>query len=123
MFVVGTERGKCGWHLRELSGVPVAEGCGELTGMPDECRAKLIAAAQASNGVLAVDLGAVRYLQSAALGGFLGVATELHAGGGRLAIICPPGDLARLLSISGAYELDGLLRIFQDVPSAVAWLK
>jgi len=113
---------RCDWHLTDVSGVPVARGSGEMTGMPVDCRLKLLAASESSCR-LAVDLGGVTYLQSAAIGDLISVAVELRSQGGALAIVSPPGDVARLLRISGAGKLNGLLRIFSDVESAIAWLK
>jgi anti-sigma B factor antagonist len=50
---------------------------------------------------LVIDLAGVRLLDSAGLGGLVSLRSEVHRGGGRLGVVCPRHDLARLFWVTG----------------------
>lgn len=50
---------------------------------------------------LVIDLAGVRLLDSAGLGGLVSLRNEAHRGGGRLGVVCPRHDLARLFWVTG----------------------
>jgi anti-sigma B factor antagonist len=50
---------------------------------------------------LVIDLAGVRLLDSAGLGGLVSLRNEVHRNGGRLGLVCPQHDLARLFWVTG----------------------
>jgi anti-sigma B factor antagonist len=109
------------WRTHKREGVAVVACSGEVDGdMPPGFRQALLAAAATSGQRLVVDLTGVSYLQSTGLGQLAGMAGTLQQRGGVLAIVCPPGDVARLLKLSG---LGGFLHVREDVEAAVAAVK
>ncbi len=50
---------------------------------------------------LVIDLAGVRLLDSAGLGGLVSLRNEVHRNGGRLGLVCPRHDLARLFWVTG----------------------
>ena len=50
---------------------------------------------------LVIDLAGVRLLDSAGLGGLISLRNEVHRSGGRLGLVCPRHDLARLFWVTG----------------------
>lgn len=78
-----------------------------------------MAAADSAQHRLVVDLNGVSLLQSTALGQLFGVAATLRQRGGALALVSPPGDVARLLRLSGLSEASVHLRVYSNVEAAV----
>jgi anti-anti-sigma factor len=50
---------------------------------------------------LVIDLAGVWLLDSAGLGGLISLRNEVHRSGGRLGLVCPRHDLARLFWVTG----------------------
>jgi anti-anti-sigma factor len=50
---------------------------------------------------LVIDLAGVRLLDSAGLAGLTSLRNEVHRSGGRLGVVCPRHDLARLFWVTG----------------------
>jgi anti-sigma B factor antagonist len=50
---------------------------------------------------LVIDLAGVRLLDSAGLGGLVSLRNEVHRNGGRLGLVCPRHELARLFWVTG----------------------
>jgi anti-sigma B factor antagonist len=107
------------WRTHVHSGVAVVIGSGELDVMPSGFREVLMTAAEGARHRLVVDLHDVPFLQSTALGQLFGVAATLRQHGGALAIVCPPGNVARVLKLSGLSEASTHLRVYPDVEEAV----
>ena len=106
------------WRTHQREGVAVVSCTGDVDGeMPAGFRQASLAAAAATGDRLVVDLTGVSYLQSTGVGQVAGMAGTLQHRGGALAIACPPGDLARLLKLSG---LGDFLHVRDNVEAAVA---
>jgi anti-sigma B factor antagonist len=66
---------------------------------------------------IVVDLGAVTFLDSTALGVLVGAYKRLATMGGRLRVVCPAGPLAEVFRVTG---LDGVLPLSATIEDALA---
>lgn len=73
---------------------------------------------RSSNGVL-LEMSEVEDIDSAGLGELVVLYTAIGANGGRLGLVNPPNRIVRLLETT---RLAGILRHFETVPDATAWL-
>ena len=104
----------------ELSGLPVLRVDGELDGPAAvELRHAMSVASEAHGIHLVVDLSNTSYIESAAIGALIEIQVSYLERGGRLAVTCAPGNIARILEVSG---LADVVPLFDSVESAVAFL-
>ncbi len=68
---------------------------------------------------IVVDLSRVAFISSAGIGVLMGVRRVLADGGGSLALACPHGEVAQVLSITGVAEV---IPVAASVADAVAAL-
>jgi anti-sigma B factor antagonist len=66
--------------------------------------------------VVIVDLSEATFIDSSALHVLLGVLRQLDELGGRLAVVCPDGNLRRVFEVTG---IDGLIRIYDSPADAL----
>jgi anti-sigma B factor antagonist len=88
--------------LRPSDEVAVVEASGELdffTG--SEFSACLASAIGSGAGRVVVDLTQVTFIDSSALGTLIGAARQSAQQTNELMIVCPPGNVARIIAISG----------------------
>jgi anti-sigma B factor antagonist len=111
------------WRAHMHAGVAVVICQGELDEMPSGFREGLMTAAAGAGQRLVVDLNGVSFMQSIALGQLFGVAATLRQRGGALALVCPPGNVARVLKLSGLSVQSTHLRVYDSVDAASDALK
>lgn len=74
-------------------------------------------ALQAGSGKAIVDLSAVSFLHSSALGALMGARLRAEGMGGWLRVVCVPGPVPKLFALSG---VDGVLSVYPSVENARA---
>jgi anti-sigma B factor antagonist len=88
--------------LRPADDVAVVQASGELDiHTSHEFRGYLVGAVEEGVALVVVDLSGVTFIDSSALGALVGGARRSAELGNRLAIVCPPGSVARVLEITG----------------------
>jgi anti-anti-sigma factor len=104
----------------EYSGIRVVQVGGELDGSAAaEFQSAVVEACPADCDRVAVDLSDVRYIESAAIGALIEAHAAVEARGGRVAVICGPRDIAKIVRLSGLHHV---MPVFDDADSAVAFL-
>jgi anti-sigma B factor antagonist len=68
-------------------------------------------------GIVVVDLTAVKFLDSSGVGAFVGAAALIVAAGGSLRLACPPPRVQKVFRISRLAEV---IPIYDDVRAALA---
>ncbi len=66
-------------------------------------------------GVVVVDLGGVKFMDSCGINALVGATREFIGGGGRIRLVIKSSPVARTLSVTG---LDGIFEVYPDVNSA-----
>jgi len=109
-----------GFEPAYLDGPAVVSAWGELDATSrGDLRARLLDAAEGSRDRVVIDLLRVTYIESSPLGTLVEISALLASKGGGLAIVCPTGEVFRVLRLAGLHKL---LDVFDDVPAAVTHL-
>jgi anti-sigma B factor antagonist len=78
-------------------------------------RDALIGASELGARHVIVDLTAVTFIDSTALGVLIGAAKRLHTAGGALDLVCPNQDIRRLVQLTG---LDSVFVVYASLSQA-----
>ena len=88
--------------------------------LPTDVRETLLAAARVNQHRLVLDLTDVSYILSLGLGQLFALAEILRRNGGALILVCPPGNVARLLQVSGIDSSATSLRMYESLQTALS---
>ena len=106
--------------LRTGGDVTVVQASGELDFYASpEFRERLMGALEESTSGVVVDLAAVTFIDSSALGVLVGGARRSAEARRELMIVCPAGNVARILEITGLNRAFAIYATREDALDAV----
>ena len=110
--------------VHKSDGVVWASCSGEFDSvLTPELMDVLLAAARANQHRLVLDLSDVSYLLSLGLGQLFALAETLRRNGGALILVCPPGDINRLLAISGVRRMGNPMTLHDNLDAGLSFAR